>query len=212
MPYFIIFPAVRLRAIIVGFPWRGAIGRLAITMSGVMIILALAGGYPAWSDVPRLSKEVPSEQTQPKQAQPKQITLEVVNDSDKTFTFTLADLAKLPQKEIEATDHKGDKAKYSGVLLANVLRQADVSLGASLKGKLLVNYLVVEAADKYRVVFSLPEIDPEWTDKPVLLASTRNGEPLDVTHGPFQIVVPAEKRHSRWVKQVARLTVRSDSK
>jgi DMSO/TMAO reductase YedYZ molybdopterin-dependent catalytic subunit len=207
MPNFITVLVVRLRAIVSGFPWCSAIGRLAMTLTGVMIVLVLAGGYQAWSDVPRLSKQAQSEQPQPKQT-----ILEVVNDAGKTFTFTLADLAKLPQKEIDATDHKGDKAKYAGVLLANVLRQADVSLGASLKGKLLVNFLVVEAADKYRVVFSLPELDPEWTDKPVLLATTRNGEPLDAAHGPLQIVVPAEKRHSRWVKQVARLTVRSDSK
>ena len=199
------------------FPWRGAIDRLAITMSSAVIVLVLAGGYQAWSDVPRLSKQAQSKQTQSQeapseQAPSKQAILEVVNDSGKTFTFTVEDLAKLPQKEIEATDHKGDKAKYAGVLLASVLGQADVSLGAPLKGKLLANYLLVEAADKYRVVFSLPEIDPEWTDKPVLLATTRNGDPLDATHGPVQIVLPAEKRHSRWVKQVAKLTVRSASK
>jgi len=169
----------------------------------MIALVALAGGFRVWSS------EV---QNQSNQALAKQPTLEVVNESGKTFTFTLADLAKLPQNEIEATDHKGDKAKYAGVLLSNVLAQAEESLGASLKGKLLANYVVVEAVDKYRVLFSLPELDPEWTDKPVLLATTRNGKPLDAAHGPVQIVVPAEKRHSRWVKQVARMTVRSDSK
>jgi len=163
----------------------------------VIVLLILVGGYRVWSDEPQPSKKP---------------VLEVVNESGKASTFTVADQAKLPQKEIEATDHKGDKAKFAGVLLANVLSQAEVTLGASLKGKLLANYLIVDAADKYRVVFSLPEVDPEWTDNPPLLATSRNGEPLDAAHGPFQIVVPAEKRHSRWVKLVARLTVRSDSK
>jgi|SRR5579863_1134647 len=163
----------------------------------VIVLLMLAGGYRAWSGEPQPSKKP---------------VLEVVNESGKAFTFTVTDLAKLPQKEIEATDHRGDNAKYAGVLLANVLGQAEATLGAPLKGKLLANYLVVEAADKYRVVFSLPEIDPEWTENPPLVATSRNGEPLDAAHGPIQIIVPAEKRHSRWVKQVVKLTVRSDSK
>lgn len=127
---------------------------MRLRTTSMILLLILAGGYRAWSD----------DAAQTKQALAKQLLLEVVNESGKSFTFSTADLAKLPQKEIEARDHKGDQAKYSGVLLASVLAQADVTLGASLKGKLLTNYLVVEAADKYRVVFSLPEIDPEWTD------------------------------------------------
>jgi DMSO/TMAO reductase YedYZ molybdopterin-dependent catalytic subunit len=138
--------------------------------------------------------------------------LEVVNESGKRFTFTATDLAKLPQQELKAKDHCGDEAAYSGVLVAEVLKKADVTLGERLRGKLLVNHLLVEAADKYRVVFSIPEIDPGWTDKVVLLAVKRNGQPLDEKHGPLQLVVPGDKRHSRWVKQVVRITVQSDSK
>jgi DMSO/TMAO reductase YedYZ molybdopterin-dependent catalytic subunit len=138
--------------------------------------------------------------------------LEVVNEAGKTVSYTAADLAKLPQKEVAAKDHKGDEAKYAGVLVVDVLKSAGVALGERLRGKLLTQYLVVEAADKYRVVFSLPEIDPDWSDSVVLLANSRNGAALDASHGPLQIVLPAEKRHSRWVKQVVRLTVRTDSK
>jgi len=42
------------------------------------------------------------------------------------------------------------------------------------------------------VVFSLPEIDPDWTDNVVLLATSRNGEPLDASHGPLHVVVPVK--------------------
>jgi DMSO/TMAO reductase YedYZ molybdopterin-dependent catalytic subunit len=170
--------------------------------SSIVVLVVLAGGYRAWSNEPGPAKQEPAIQA----------ALAVVNEAGKTFSFTIEELAKLPQKEIEAKDHKGDQAKYAGVLLASVLTKADVTLGASLKGKLLANSLVVDAADKYRVVFSLPEVDPEWTDNVVLLATSRNGEPLDAAHGPFQIIVPGDKRHSRWVKQVSRLAVRSDSK
>jgi DMSO/TMAO reductase YedYZ molybdopterin-dependent catalytic subunit len=138
-------------------------------------------------------------------------TLVVVNESAKVFSFTVADLKKLPQKELKAREHSGDEAVYRGVLIANVLKQADVVLGERLRGKMLTNHLIVESSDKYRALFSLPEIDPDWTDNVVLLAVSRNGEPLDAAHGPMQIVVPGDKRHSRWVKQVIRLTVRSDA-
>jgi hypothetical protein len=143
---------------------------------------------------------------------PPPAALEVVNEAGKTVSFTAAELAKLPQKEVAAKDHKGEKAIYAGVLVADVLKSADVALGERLRGKLLTRYLMVEAVDKYRVVFSLPEIDPDWTDNVVVLAHSRDGALLDAAHGPLQIVLPAEKRHSRWVKQVVRLTICTDAK
>jgi DMSO/TMAO reductase YedYZ molybdopterin-dependent catalytic subunit len=139
---------------------------------------------------------------------PGPVLLEVINESGKAFTFTAADLTKLPQRELKAKDHSGDEATYGGVLVAEVLKKADVTLGEKLRGKLLVNHLLIEASDKYRVAFSLPEIDPDWTDNIVLLATSRNGEALDAAHGPLQVIVPGDKRHSRWVKQVVRLSVR----
>ena len=144
------------------------------------------------------------------ESEPKTAAVEVVNEQGQVFTLTVAELAKLPQKELKAREPGGGEATYRGVLVANVLKQADVALGERLRGKILANRLVIEASDKYRALFSLPEIDPEWTDGVVLLALTRNGEPLDAEHGPLQIVVPGDKRHGRWVKQVVRLAVRSD--
>lgn len=145
-------------------------------------------------------------------ADPPAVALEIVNEGGKSLTLSAAELARLPQKQLKAKDHKGDEATYSGVLMATVLEQTEAALGERLRGKALTGYLVVEAADKYRVLFSLPEIDPESTDNVVLLALSRNGEPLDKAHGPLQLVVPTDKRHARWVKQVVRLVIRNDSK
>ena len=68
-------------------------------------------------------------------------------------------------------------------------------------------YLVVEAADGYRAVFALSELDPAFTDRVVLLADRRDGQPLSMRDGPLQVVVPGEKKHARWVRQVIRLRV-----
>jgi hypothetical protein len=66
-------------------------------------------------------------------------------------------------------------------------------------------YLVVEASDGYRAVFALPELDPEFTDRVILLADRRDGRPLSDHDGPLQVIAPGEKWHARWVRQVIRL-------
>jgi hypothetical protein len=69
-------------------------------------------------------------------------------------------------------------------------------------------YLLVEAADGYRVVFAFPELDPAFTERVVLLADQRDGQPLATAEGPLRLVVPDEKRQARGVRQVASCTVR----
>ena len=69
------------------------------------------------------------------------------------------------------------------------------------------NILLVEAADGYRAVFALPEIDPACTDRTILLVDRRDGQPLPAQEGPLRIVVPGEKRHSRWVRLVVALKI-----
>ena len=76
-----------------------------------------------------------------------------------------------------------------------------------MKGKWLASGLLVEAADGYRVVIALPEIDPAFTDKQVVLAFLKDGKPLDTKEGPYRIVIPDEKRMARWVRQVTMLKI-----
>ena len=70
--------------------------------------------------------------------------------------------------------------------------------------------LLVQAADGYRAVFSLAELDPALTSNPVLLADTRDGRPPDSVKGPWRVVVVSDKRPARWVRGVTVLTVRRD--
>ena len=65
----------------------------------------------------------------------------------------------------------------------------------------------MEAADGYRVVIALPEIDPDFSDKQIVLAFLQDGKPLDANAGPFRIVIPDEKRMARWVRQVTVLKI-----
>jgi hypothetical protein len=88
-----------------------------------------------------------------------------------------------------------------------VLEKAGVGFGETLKGKRMASCLLVEAADDYRVVIALPEVDPRFTDKQVILAFLKDGKPLDDKEGPYRIVIPDEKRMARWVRQVTTLKI-----
>lgn len=103
------------------------------------------------------------------------------------------------------------KATTRGVLLREILQRAGVKLGKDLRGQMLVTYLFVKTADGYEVIFALPELDSLFTDNVILLADTRDGKPLPPEAGPLQIIVPHEKRHARWVRQVISLTVQRAS-
>ena len=86
-------------------------------------------------------------------------------------------------------------------------KKPEYEFGTSVKGKRLASYLLVEAADGYRVVIALPELDPAFTDKQVVLAFLKDGKPLDEKEGPYRIVIPDEKRMARWVRQVTTLKI-----
>ncbi|MGA9511441.1 MAG: hypothetical protein WBV55_22660 [Candidatus Sulfotelmatobacter sp.] len=67
--------------------------------------------------------------------------------------------------------------------------------------------MLVEAADGYRVVIALPEIDPAFSDKQFILAFSKDGKLLNDKKGPYRIDIPEEKRPARWIRQVTALRV-----
>jgi hypothetical protein len=71
-----------------------------------------------------------------------------------------ADLEALPRVKVTASEHGSPPVSFEGVALKNVLERAGVTFGESMKGKRLSNCLLVEAADGYRAVIALPELDP----------------------------------------------------
>lgn len=97
---------------------------------------------------------------------------------------------------------------FEGVELGEVLKLAGVQFGEQMRGKSLALFLIAEAADNYRAVFALQELDHAFTDRVVLLADKRDGKPLAASEGPLRIVVPEEKRQARWVRQVNSLMIR----
>src|SRR5262245_17702529 len=142
----------------------------------------------------------------PKSASP--VLLSIGGEVANPVKLTTDDLAKLRRRSVQAKDHDGKDTVFEGIELAEVLRLAGVKFGEQLRGKELALFLVVDAADGYRAVFGLPQLDHAFTDRIILLAERRDGKPLPEKEGPLRIVVPDEKRQARWVRQVISLTIR----
>ena len=122
--------------------------------------------------------------------------------------LSFADLARFPRHSLRATDELGKESLCEGVLVAEILKSAGVKFGKELRGKRLADYLLVETADSYRVVFALPEFDPSFKHTLVLLADTRDGGPLSESDGQLRLIIPHEKRYARWVRHLVALHVR----
>ncbi len=123
---------------------------------------------------------------------------------DKPFTLTASELAALPHELITVPVH-GKLARFEGVRLLEFLRRAGAPLDEDLRGPHLTKFLLVTAADGYRAVFSLAELDEGFGHAPVYLVDMRDNAPLDAKEGPFRLVVGDEKRGGRGVRQVTRV-------
>ncbi|MCD9185968.1 MAG: hypothetical protein LUM44_06020 [Pyrinomonadaceae bacterium] len=137
-------------------------------------------------------------------------TLKIEVEGGKTLSLKIKDLAKFTRREIKAKmPHDEKEAFYSGFNLSDVLLDAGAKIGkGEMRGKELAAYLLVEAADGYKVAFAIAEIAPEYTDKVILLADTRDGKPLDENDGTWQLIVPDDKKHGRWARQIVSLKVK----
>jgi hypothetical protein len=118
-----------------------------------------------------------------------------------------ATLKAAPHTTLVATDEHGHTARYGGVALRDILTQAGVPAGHAVRGAEMRDVVVVDAADGYRIVFALAELDPSYTDRVVLVADSRDGTPFSGQEGPLRLVVPGEKREARWARQVIAVDV-----
>jgi DMSO/TMAO reductase YedYZ molybdopterin-dependent catalytic subunit len=135
------------------------------------------------------------------------VRLEVHGEVPRVLSLSAAEYAKLPRRTVRAMGHDGVESQFQGVPVFEILARAGVRFGQELRGKAMTLFLVVEASDGYRAVFALPELDPAFSDRVILLADHRDGRPLPEQAGPLQVIVPGEKRHARWVRQVIRLRI-----
>jgi DMSO/TMAO reductase YedYZ molybdopterin-dependent catalytic subunit len=124
------------------------------------------------------------------------------------LVLTVADLKKMTRKTLTVMNpHDKKKETYEGVLLEELLAKAGVPQGEQLRGGSMATYVLAEATDGYRVVFSLAELDSGILESEVIIADTVDSAPLSAQQGPFRLVAPHEKRPARWVRMLKSITV-----
>jgi DMSO/TMAO reductase YedYZ molybdopterin-dependent catalytic subunit len=135
-------------------------------------------------------------------AQTNAVVLTVRGSVEQPLTLALADLQAMPHITLKTPEKNGQEATFEGVALIELVNRAKPKLTEKCCSNAINTMIVVKAADNYQAAFSLPEIDPKFGNRKILLADHRNGQPLDPAHGPLEIIVPDDKVHARWVHQV----------
>jgi DMSO/TMAO reductase YedYZ molybdopterin-dependent catalytic subunit len=125
----------------------------------------------------------------------------------KELRLTLADLKQMHRTTVAAKDHGGTPHNYEGVTLQSLLAEAGVPHGSDIRGKSMAFVVVAEAGDGYRAVFSLAELDSDFTGTQVIVVNTADGKPLAEKEGPLRLVVPSDKRPARWVRMLKSIKV-----
>lgn len=167
--------------------------------SGLLVALFL-GALPATAVAQGAAKSAPKAVS----ATPAKNSVELIGLDGKRRVVTAAELARMPRVDATVSSHNV-QGTYSGVSLGALLRLVDRPAGEALRGKALTTAVSVEAADGYRVIFALAELDSGFTTKKVFLADRKNGAAIDASEGPLRVIVPDEARPARWAKQITRI-------
>jgi hypothetical protein len=133
-------------------------------------------------------------------------TLTISGDVTQPVTLTVNDLRGMARTKVTVED-EGRQVTYEGVLVGDLLKRAGVPLGPSLTGSAVATYVLMTARDGYQVVFSLPELDPEFTSNDIIVADTIDGRPLFAYQGPLRIVAPHDKKGARSIRMLQTLQV-----
>jgi hypothetical protein len=115
-------------------------------------------------------------------------------------------VASLTRQSVRGTSH-GHTADYAGYDLREVLGAAGALPFEPLRGKQLARVVRVKARDGYEVVFALADLDPSLGNTRVLLVDREDGQQLPTEDGPWRLVVPAESRPARWIRQISVVAV-----
>jgi hypothetical protein len=133
-------------------------------------------------------------------------TLTVVVDPAKPLVLKPADLASMPRTTV-VTGRDGRKVTHEGVLVADLLKRVSAPIGKALRGANVASYVVMSASDGYRAIFSLAELDPDFTGSQIIVADRVDGQPLLADDGPIRIVAPKDLASARSIRMLEKIEV-----
>lgn len=137
-----------------------------------------------------------------------EVSLQLGGNLSRPTTLRLADLQKLPRREVQADFHCVATWSYRGLRWEgwSLKDVYDTFVAPLAPAGATDSYLELRAQDGYRVSLLLADaLVPE-----VLLADRLNGEPLSTEHGaPLRLVAPALYGYKN-VKHLSAINLRSD--
>ncbi|MCX2479687.1 molybdopterin-dependent oxidoreductase [Pedobacter sp. MC2016-15] len=131
----------------------------------------------------------------------------VAGSVGKPYNLNAATFSTLKKVDVTVKDHDAKDHHYSGVSLYDIISKAEAVPGNMLKGKTMAKFVLITAADNYQVVLAIPEFDPAFTDRVIVLADKEDGEALAANLGPYRLIVPGDKKPARSVMRVTSIEV-----
>ena len=141
--------------------------------------------------------------------------LSVSGALDRPGAPTLSELQALTPTTQTVSFASGSGAQahtYTGTSLWGVLNGAGIQVDAARKNDVLNRYVLATGSDGYKAVFSLGEINPDFGNRPsiVAYAETINGASAALTtDGPFRVTSPGDVKGGRYVSNLVKLDVRA---
>jgi len=117
-----------------------------------------------------------------------------------------ATLAALPRESVSARVHEAT-LHCEGVPLVALLRASGAIPEGRLGSPHLARYVLADARDGYRVLFSLAELDPGTGNRAAYVVDRCDGKALGDDTGPLRLLVPDDVRPARGVRQLDAITV-----
>jgi hypothetical protein len=125
----------------------------------------------------------------------------------KSTVLTMADLQAMPQITLKVHNgHSNEDETYTGVPMSALLAKFGLTLANGGAHKVYHSYVKAEGTDKYWVLYSATELEPEIATWDSLVAITVNGHPI-VQNGDFRMIAGGERRPARWVENLSSLTI-----
>lgn len=134
--------------------------------------------------------------------------IEITGSAIKAGVMTVEELSSLPTIEQQTTyeTSKGTvSGSYEGPLLWSILEARGIGDAPGHNAQ-LKHALIVEGRDGYRILFSVGEIDPDFGNASIQLATEKDGKALPGAEG-YRLIVPGDKRGARYVRDVVRIDV-----
>ncbi|WP_420994946.1 molybdopterin-binding oxidoreductase [Cupriavidus sp. 30B13] len=174
----------------------------AFNLVFVPLLLAACGG----SDDP---PPTPAPPTQPESA------VQVGGALDRPGAVTLTQLKTQPAITQTVNFSSGTGAQthtYVGASLWTLLNGLGIQVNAAVKNDVLGKYVLATGSDGYKTVFSLGELNPDFGNRPSLVAYAEvlNGATAALsTDGPLRVTAPGDGKGGRYVSGLVRLDVRA---